>query len=149
MVADNGVDAKNAVGGGVATCLIAMRLRAGYESGTLAPSRVSLLTTGSANYYWRLVLNPTFVVPPAAYVTIANSIAEADTATVATVTPGTGYTLSSGYVANDSSALDETINSAVTIAAKIDGTRDVLALVVRPTSGTPPFLGSLRCMQLL
>jgi len=100
---------------------------------------VSVLTTGVANFAWRLLVNPTLT--GASWNSITNSAIEYDVAATV-ITGGTqGYIC---YVSNSQDGISLPLDDALRLGANIAGTSDILSLAITNLSASPQsFHGAL------
>ena len=117
--------------------LIAVRLGSAYLGAHVHVHKVSLNCQSTADYTWRLVLNPTIVGTALGYSAVANSGVEAALAS-------TNATTITGGVDIDAECTQQSTGSApaigapgeITLGSTIAGVSDVLVLAVRRDSGT-------------
>ena len=141
-------DAVTAIGGGSPEQVIAIRNGSvGMWSKVTDVSCLS--TTPGAEYKWFLVLNPTFTGGSAAsWQSMNGSEVEYDT-TRDGVWDGGGYVIASGLASTSSAGVFQRNITADTFALgyAADGTADVMALIINPTSNES-FLGGLSWLEI-
>lgn len=130
--------------------VIAIRKDAADIDGFARLANVSAISTGaSANFTWYLVLNPTFTGGSApSWVDVPDSIIEYDIARDG-VWDGGGYVVANGVVSNDSGQLSfsrQTRADTLALGALVDGTSDVLALIIDPASNAT-FIGAMDWLE--
>jgi len=128
--------------------VLAVRLRTGYEHAVVRFKKLSLNCQSTADFTWRLVLNPTIVGTALSFTTVTNDAVEVDT-TVNTVRGSTtctgGTDLDAASTQQSSNGSDvQLIATDPRLGMALDGTRDVIVLAVRrDTGGNEDFLATL------
>jgi hypothetical protein len=125
--------------------LVSIRLRSGALGSNVTPLVIdALTTTNNATFRWALVLNPGINgVDAASWVQITNSSVEYDISRTTTNSLTGGTVLRSGYATTTSHAEEILVDSAFTLGAEVDGTRDQFVLAVQTVgAGTNAFVGS-------
>lgn len=105
--------------------------------------------SGGDNFRWRLVLNPTLSAGSFSFSDVATSspleVAVGDgTQTVSSQE----MVIAGGFVAADSSQSGQTLRSVLRPGVKLDGTRDILALLIRPQNGSGSFSAELAFREI-
>jgi hypothetical protein len=117
--------------------VVGIRLKATHLAATVKLVTVSIGEhQGSKEYEWLLILNPT-VAGTFTYGNETNSAVQTATgATANTVTSGTVITGGIASSAQKGGAIAQSVDNALRLGAKIDGTVDAIVLCVRPIGGS-------------
>jgi hypothetical protein len=126
--------------------VISIRLAPNHERMTVIPETFSILAASSANFKWRLMLNPTISDADVVNWTASSgsNAVQYDVTMSGSVSGGT--TLMSGYIANASNAGDILIpaDKITPLASDYDGTSDILVLTLQKlTAGGVNVYGSI------
>lgn len=123
--------------------LISIRLKAGFESGSVKTVLASVICTSAADIEVQLLLNPVVTGTALAFTGITNSVVEAD-AVATNATTVSGGTLLNAVVASSGGQIDLSGPSDFQIGTSIAGVNDVLVLAVRRLDGNvETFYGAL------
>ena len=120
------------IGNGANECVLAFRLKDGYDDITAFPSRISILDSDGDNIRWYLTLNATLSTPlleGTTFTSLPNSSIEYITPDV-TVTDE-GIIVEEGYATTGNEVIASNPDSAIRLGRAIDGTRDIWYLCVQ------------------
>lgn len=113
--------------------LVAVRLKDTHLGATVEPENVSVMSTGGAEVYWTLRLNPTSGSDAFLWEDVPNSPLQRAT-NFADVNIKGGIQLASGGVAG-ASAINVRLRNLIKLGSKVDGTRDILVLGAKSLGG--------------
>lgn len=121
-----------AASAGVDYVALAYRLKSTNLDAVIKYISSSVLGTSNDDYRARLVLNPTIAGTPLVYNSIANTSIEFAIGSATNIASG-GFSLG-GQMFRQSTSQDSVFDSALRIGSDINGTRDIIALVITPLS---------------
>jgi len=130
---DNDVQCNSA---GTAYANIGIRLKSTHLDSVIDILQFDYLSETNDNALWELVLNPT-VTGTFVYSDVANSSVQTSVGNQtggAAPTSSGGTVIASGYVSANST-ISSTVDSAIRLGSKIDGTLDEIVLVITPITG--------------
>jgi hypothetical protein len=121
------------------TPVVSLRLKTANIGTRLSPVQVEVMGTGSINYEWRLILNPTVAgVDGASWTSVTNSAMEYDITRNATNTITGGHIVAGGYGASSNTSriqVTGTARSFLTIGSNINNSVDQLVLCIANIDG--------------
>jgi hypothetical protein len=126
--------------------VVGIRLKSTHIGCTVKPFRISMISETNDDFEWIEIINPT-VAGTFTYSDLTNSCVQ--TALGASTNTVTGGTEIAGGFSKNEGQVFATVESAVRLGAKIDGTVDEIVLCVRPLSANANIQGSLTWRELV
>ena len=151
--ASTGTTVINANTAGTYYVIHGIRLKTTALSATVKILNASIIATTSDDYEWQLRLNPT-IATGISFADQTNSVVQTgpgNTGNPSTSTATGGTIIASGFVKSGvgGGAASVDIDTAITLGAQIDGTRDEIYLVVAPFSANSDIAGGITWRELL
>lgn len=116
--------------------ILSLRLKTAYLSATVLPLSVAMLVTSNADHRWSLLLNPTIGgTDQASWQDVPNSAVQVDISRNNTNTLTGGIAVFGGLSADTLDVLNVVTMTALTLGARINGTRDELVLAFQRLAG--------------
>lgn len=137
-----------AVAAGTSYAIIGIKLKDLYRDITVIPESISALCTTKDSFRWAIVLNPA-VAGTFNFSDLSESAIQVAYGDNTNVVSGGEVTITSGYSSSEIRAADKDLKTALRIGSTINGSSDVLALVITPYGTNSTFLASMSFRELL
>ena len=133
--------------------LIGIRLKSDHLDTTIWDEAINIMNEQAQDFEWMLLLNPT-VAGTFTFNDVPNSAMQvAYGVTANTITQGSWDVIfSSGFMKNSQQGgfpVSTTVDTALRIGSKIDGTPDTLVLAVRPLASSADIQGSITVREIV